>query len=136
MWLSILECGAVLSDLHSFTTLSPSTPGCLFVAIVSIPTLMSDHMVPRSPVGHILFWLAHHGKNLSTLCRHVKQAGCKLCKRFDRGALLQINTVGIGVAMGQACMLLSAGTKGKRFMLPHATGECFYSVLIMAYSQL
>lgn len=32
-----------------------------------------------------------------------------------------INTVGVGVAMGQSCMLLSAGTKGKRFMLPHAT---------------
>ena len=35
---------------------------------------------------------------------------------------VQINTVGLGVAIGQACMLLSAGTKGKRFMLPHATG--------------
>ena len=35
---------------------------------------------------------------------------------------VQINTVGVGVAIGQACMLLSAGTKGKRFMLPHATG--------------
>ncbi|CAK0743662.1 hypothetical protein CVIRNUC_001487 [Coccomyxa viridis] len=33
----------------------------------------------------------------------------------------EINTVGLGVAIGQACMLLSAGTKGKRFMLPHAT---------------
>ena len=33
-----------------------------------------------------------------------------------------MNTVGVGVAIGQACMLLSAGTKGKRFMLPHATG--------------
>ena len=36
---------------------------------------------------------------------------------------MQINTVGVGVAIGQACMLLSAGTKGKRFMLPHATGS-------------
>jgi Clp protease len=35
---------------------------------------------------------------------------------------LQINTVAVGVAIGQSCMLLSAGTKGKRFMLPHATG--------------
>jgi hypothetical protein len=26
------------------------------------------------------------------------------------------------VAIDQSCMLLSAGTKGKRFMLPHATG--------------
>ena len=32
-----------------------------------------------------------------------------------------IATVGVGVAIGQACMLLSAGKKGKRFMLPHAT---------------
>lgn len=35
---------------------------------------------------------------------------------------LQVHTVGVGVAIGQSCMLLSAGTKGKRFMLPHATG--------------
>ena len=35
---------------------------------------------------------------------------------------VQVHTVGVGVAIGQACMLLSAGTKGKRFMLPHATG--------------
>lgn len=33
----------------------------------------------------------------------------------------EIYTVGTGVAVGQACMLLSAGTKGKRFMMPHAT---------------
>lgn len=66
----------------------------------------------------------------------MKQAECKLRKLSDRGALLQINTVGIGVAMGQACMLLSAGTKGKRFMLPHATGENFYFVLLIAHSQL
>ena len=38
-------------------------------------------------------------------------------------ALLQVHTVGVGVAIGQACMLLSAGEKGKRFMLEHATGE-------------
>ena len=29
--------------------------------------------------------------------------------------------MGVGVAIGQACMLLSAGAKGKRFMLEHAT---------------
>lgn len=29
--------------------------------------------------------------------------------------------MGVGVAIGQACMLLSAGHKGKRFMLEHAT---------------
>eukprot|EP00238_Polyblepharides_amylifera_P014325 CAMPEP_0196586896 /NCGR_PEP_ID=MMETSP1081-20130531/55875_1 /TAXON_ID=36882 /ORGANISM="Pyramimonas amylifera, Strain CCMP720" /LENGTH=138 /DNA_ID=CAMNT_0041908917 /DNA_START=676 /DNA_END=1092 /DNA_ORIENTATION=- len=33
----------------------------------------------------------------------------------------EIHTVCTGVAIGQACMLLSAGDKGKRFMLPHAT---------------
>eukprot|EP00884_Botryococcus_braunii_P011034 jgi/Botrbrau1/19932/Bobra.0059s0049.1 len=33
----------------------------------------------------------------------------------------EMHTVGVGVAIGQACMLLSAGNKGKRFMLPHAT---------------
>jgi ATP-dependent Clp protease protease subunit len=33
----------------------------------------------------------------------------------------EIATVGVGVAIGQACMLLSAGAKGKRYMLPHAT---------------
>ncbi len=41
---------------------------------------------------------------------------------FHARALLQVHTVGVGVAIGQSCMLLSAGTKGKRFMLPHATG--------------
>lgn len=39
--------------------------------------------------------------------------------------VVQIHTVGVGVAIGQSCMLLSAGTKGKRFMLPHATGAWF-----------
>eukprot|EP00958_Prasinococcus_capsulatus_P019693 scaffold2459_cov430-Prasinococcus_capsulatus_cf.AAC.2 len=33
----------------------------------------------------------------------------------------QIETIGVGVAIGNACMLLAAGEKGKRFMLPHAT---------------
>ncbi len=33
----------------------------------------------------------------------------------------EIHTVGVGVAIGQACMLLSAGEKGKRYMLEHAT---------------
>jgi ATP-dependent Clp endopeptidase proteolytic subunit ClpP len=32
-----------------------------------------------------------------------------------------VYTVGIGVAIGQACMLLSAGAKGHRYMMPHAT---------------
>jgi ATP-dependent Clp protease protease subunit len=33
----------------------------------------------------------------------------------------EIYTVGTGVAIGQACMILSAGDKGKRFMTTHAT---------------
>ncbi|GAB4817093.1 hypothetical protein N2152v2_004139 [Parachlorella kessleri] len=33
----------------------------------------------------------------------------------------EVHTVGVGVAIGQSCMLLSAGAKGKRFMLEHAT---------------
>ncbi|MCO5596835.1 hypothetical protein L7F22_050905 [Adiantum nelumboides] len=33
----------------------------------------------------------------------------------------EIQTVAVGAAIGQACLLLSAGTKGKRYMLPHAT---------------
>ena len=46
------------------------------------------------------------------------------CAAFERALPLaaQVHTVGVGVAIGQACMLLSAGHKGKRFMLPHATG--------------
>eukprot|EP00271_Cylindrocystis_brebissonii_P013161 TRINITY_DN32775_c0_g1_i1.p1 TRINITY_DN32775_c0_g1~~TRINITY_DN32775_c0_g1_i1.p1 ORF type:complete len:365 (-),score=73.12 TRINITY_DN32775_c0_g1_i1:513-1607(-) len=33
----------------------------------------------------------------------------------------EIQTVGVGAAIGQACLLLAAGEKGRRFMLPHAT---------------
>ncbi|KAK6139459.1 hypothetical protein DH2020_026813 [Rehmannia glutinosa] len=32
----------------------------------------------------------------------------------------EIHTVAVGAAIGQACLLLSAGSKGKRFMMPHA----------------
>ncbi|EXC05639.1 ATP-dependent Clp protease proteolytic subunit-related protein 3 [Morus notabilis] len=32
----------------------------------------------------------------------------------------EIHTVAVGAAIGQACLLLLAGTKGKRFMMPHA----------------
>jgi ATP-dependent Clp endopeptidase proteolytic subunit ClpP len=32
-----------------------------------------------------------------------------------------VYTVGVGVAIGQACMLLASGEKGQRYMLPHAT---------------
>ncbi|KAF9622039.1 hypothetical protein IFM89_029323 [Coptis chinensis] len=31
-----------------------------------------------------------------------------------------IQTVGVGAAVGQACLLLAAGKKGRRFMMPHA----------------
>jgi hypothetical protein len=43
-------------------------------------------------------------------------------------SLVQINTVAVGVAIGQSCMLLSAGTKGHWFMLPHATGSSIMSL--------
>ncbi|XP_022860129.1 ATP-dependent Clp protease proteolytic subunit-related protein 3, chloroplastic-like [Olea europaea var. sylvestris] len=33
---------------------------------------------------------------------------------------MQIHTVAVGAAIGQACLLLAAGSKGKRFMMPHA----------------
>lgn len=39
---------------------------------------------------------------------------------------LQIQTVAVGAAIGQACLLLSAGTKGKRYMMPHATGSVLW----------
>ncbi|CAN4108808.1 unnamed protein product [Withania somnifera] len=32
----------------------------------------------------------------------------------------EIHTVGVGAAIGQACLLLAAGCKGKRFMMPHS----------------
>lgn len=32
----------------------------------------------------------------------------------------EIHTVCVGAAIGQACLLLAAGTKGKRFMMPHS----------------
>ncbi|XP_047975287.1 ATP-dependent Clp protease proteolytic subunit-related protein 3, chloroplastic-like [Salvia hispanica] len=32
----------------------------------------------------------------------------------------EIHTVAVGAAIGHACLLLSAGSKGKRFMMPHA----------------
>ncbi|KAF3454525.1 hypothetical protein FNV43_RR04973 [Rhamnella rubrinervis] len=32
----------------------------------------------------------------------------------------EIHTVGVGAAIGQACLLLAAGSKGNRFMMPHA----------------
>lgn len=33
---------------------------------------------------------------------------------------VQIHTVAVGAAIGQACLLLAAGSKGKRFMMPHS----------------
>lgn len=32
----------------------------------------------------------------------------------------EIHTVAVGAAIGMACLLLAAGTQGKRFMMPHA----------------
>ncbi|XP_015875023.3 ATP-dependent Clp protease proteolytic subunit-related protein 3, chloroplastic isoform X2 [Ziziphus jujuba] len=32
----------------------------------------------------------------------------------------EIHTVAVGAAIGQACLLLAAGSEGKRFMMPHA----------------
>ncbi|KAJ1417134.1 ClpP/crotonase-like domain superfamily [Sesbania bispinosa] len=32
----------------------------------------------------------------------------------------EIHTVAVGAAIGHACLLLAAGTQGKRFMMPHA----------------
>ncbi|KAH9755224.1 ATP-dependent clp protease proteolytic subunit-related protein 3 [Citrus sinensis] len=34
--------------------------------------------------------------------------------------LVVVHTVAVGAAIGMACLLLAAGTKGKRFMMPHA----------------
>ena len=48
----------------------------------------------------------------------------------------QVHTVGVGVAMGQACMLLSAGHKGKRFMLPHATGGQYCKSFLHHFTML
>eukprot|EP01018_Ginkgo_biloba_P035579 Gb_12676 [translate_table: standard] len=33
----------------------------------------------------------------------------------------EIQTVAVGAAIGQACLLLAAGKKGRRYMMPHAT---------------
>jgi ATP-dependent Clp endopeptidase proteolytic subunit ClpP len=33
----------------------------------------------------------------------------------------EIQTVAVGAAIGQACLLLAAGEKGRRYMMPHAT---------------
>lgn len=41
------------------------------------------------------------------------------CQGGEHG--VQVFTVGVGVAYGQCAMLLASGTRGKRFMLPHAT---------------
>lgn len=41
---------------------------------------------------------------------------------FYAESRMQIHTVAVGAAIGHACLLLSAGSKGKRFMMPHAKG--------------
>ncbi|KAK2076113.1 hypothetical protein QBZ16_001449 [Prototheca wickerhamii] len=40
---------------------------------------------------------------------------------FVRNEVSDVYTVCVGMALGQACMLLAAGTRGKRYMLEHAT---------------
>lgn len=40
----------------------------------------------------------------------------------DVVCLEQIQTVAVGAAIGQACLLLAAGMKGRRYMMPHSTG--------------
>ena len=57
---------------------------------------------------------------------------------------MQVHTVCVGAAIGHACLLLSAGTKGKRFMMPHSkgkkkkvhSGQIDCSFLIMRDSQM
>ena len=48
----------------------------------------------------------------------------------------EVHTVGVGAAMGQACMLLSAGHKGKRFMQPNATGKGLRAAVDQAQERL
>jgi ATP-dependent protease ClpP protease subunit len=45
-----------------------------------------------------------------------------MCLSLQCNAYFQIQTVAVGAAIGQACLLLAAGTKGRRYMMPHATG--------------
>ncbi|CAL5400552.1 unnamed protein product [Camellia sinensis] len=42
----------------------------------------------------------------------------------------EIHTVAVGAAIGHACLLLAAGTKGKRFMMPHAKGVMYLFVCL------
>ncbi|KAK3041951.1 hypothetical protein RJ639_002259 [Escallonia herrerae] len=44
----------------------------------------------------------------------------KTLKTYHLKRYMQIHTVAVGAAIGQACLLLAAGSKGKRFMMPHA----------------
>lgn len=44
--------------------------------------------------------------------------------------LMQIETVAVGAAIGQACLLLAAGKKGRRFMMPHSKGKLQYRTFI------
>lgn len=44
--------------------------------------------------------------------------------------LAQLHTVAVGAAIGQACLLLAAGSKGKRFMMPHAKGMAQSTLLL------
>lgn len=48
--------------------------------------------------------------------------------------LLQVHTVAVGAAIGMACLLLAAGTKGKRFMMPHAKSMSRISFMLLILS--
>lgn len=84
----------------------------------------------------LLWWLWHYRINCVNyipwpriMCNHWSILSClffsSLTYLFPCIWLLrpeQIRTVAVGAAVGQACLLLAAGTPGKRFMLPHAKG--------------
>jgi len=67
-------------------------------------------------------WVRHRGNsNLRHDEVHRQRGEPKIDKATISTDSTEIYTVGTGVAIGQACMLLSAGDKGKRYMTPHAT---------------
>lgn len=49
-----------------------------------------------------------------------------VCRFTMNVCLWQIQTVAVGAAIGQACLLLAAGDKGMRYMMPHATGALLF----------
>lgn len=47
---------------------------------------------------------------------------------------MQIHTVAVGAAIGHACLLLASGSKGKRFMMPHAKGALVLCCHLLCYA--